>query len=176
MTRRRPVGVGGAFTRTAFTRTAFTRTAFTRTAVATVSAVALAAGLAGCSEEEPGAPELHASGAYVPEPVSQDVAAGFLTIENTGDADDRLVSVTSDAAGTVEMHETVDNAMRSVEALPVPAGGTLRLDRGGIHLMLLDLDRALTEGDTVSLELHFAEAEPLTLDVPVEAPTYTGEE
>ncbi|MEO3751793.1 copper chaperone PCu(A)C [Streptomyces sp. B6B3] len=145
-------------------------------AVAAVAAGTLVAGLVGCSGDDQGTPELHTSGAYVPEPVSRDVAAGFLTIENTGDADDRLTSVTSDAAGTVEMHETVDNAMRPVDSLPVPAGGTLRLNRGGNHLMLLDLDRELTEGDTISLELHFAEAEPLTLDVPVEAPTYTGEE
>ncbi|MGP4114209.1 copper chaperone PCu(A)C [Streptomyces sp. 4N509B] len=123
-----------------------------------------------------GTPELTARDAYVPEPITGDVAAGFLTIDNTGDADDALTSVTSDAAGTVEIHETVDNSMRRVDELPVPADGELVLSRGGNHLMLLDLTRRPTEGETLPLTLHFRHSEPITLRVPVESPTHTGQE
>ncbi|UCM89167.1 copper chaperone PCu(A)C [Streptomyces marincola] len=150
---------------------------------AAVAAGVLAASLAltACGTEEDdsddsgSAPELATSGAFVPEPVSGDMAAGFLTISNTGGTDDTLVSVTSDVAGTVEIHETVDNAMRQVDGLTVPAGGEARLTRGGDHLMLLDLSRELVEGETVGIELHFETSDPIALDVPVEATTHTGE-
>jgi copper(I)-binding protein len=122
-----------------------------------------------------GTPELAVEGAYIPEPATAEVAGAFLTVTNTGDADDSLTSVTSDLAGTVEIHETVDNAMRQAGALPVPAGGALELARGGSHLMLLDLSRKPVEGETVSLELRFETSDPIALDVPVEAATHTGE-
>jgi periplasmic copper chaperone A len=149
------------------------RAALAMTGGAAVTALALA--LAACGGDD-AAPELTAGNAFVPEPVTGDMAAGFFTIENTGDADDTLTSVTSDAAGAVEMHETAGNAMRPVDSFPIPAGGQLRLSRGGNHLMLLDLPHKPTEGDTLSLELHFEESDPIILRVPVESATHTGDE
>ncbi|MBB0232717.1 copper chaperone PCu(A)C [Streptomyces calidiresistens] len=141
-------------------------------ALAAVLAGALLAG--GCAGETERAPELEVVGAFVPEPVNEAVAGGFLTVRNTGDADDHLVSVTAGIAGTVELHETVDNSMRRVERFTIPAGGALELSRGGNHLMLLDLSRRPVEGETVFLELHFETSEPIGIDVPVEAGTHTG--
>ncbi|MGP3969821.1 copper chaperone PCu(A)C [Streptomyces sp. 6N223] len=138
--------------------------------------VALAGTLTACSGADAATPDLTVTGAYIPEPLSGDMAAGFLTIDNAGDADDTLTSVTTDLAATVEMHETVDHAMRPVDSFPVPADGRLRLDRGGSHLMLLDLTRRPAQGDTATLELHFAESDPITLRVPIESATHTGEE
>jgi copper(I)-binding protein len=120
------------------------------------------------------APELSASAAFVPEPVNEAMAGGFLVLTNTGGQDDILTEVTSEIAETVELHESVDNAMRQVESFPVPAGGTLELTRGGSHLMLRGLSRKPEPGEEISLELHFEKSEPLTLHVPVEAATYTG--
>ncbi|UED85238.1 copper chaperone PCu(A)C [Streptomyces profundus] len=150
-----------------------------------LAALLLAGALAtGCADDdsadsaatEPGVgPRLTVSDAYIPEPVNAEVAGGFLTLRNEGDADDELVGVTSELTETVEIHQTVDNAMRQVEGLPVPAGGTLALERGGDHLMFLDLPEALTEGDTVSIELRFATSAPIAVEVPVEAATHTGE-
>ncbi|MDT0267164.1 copper chaperone PCu(A)C [Streptomyces sp. DSM 44915] len=121
-----------------------------------------------------GAPELSVTDAYLPEPVNPEVAGGFLTVHNAGDADDTLLSASSELAGTVEIHQTVDNAMRRVDGLPVPAGGELLLERGGAHLMFLDLTEAPVEGDTVSVELRFEVSEPLTVEVPVASATHTG--
>ncbi|WP_052847446.1 copper chaperone PCu(A)C [Streptomyces avicenniae] len=151
-------------------------------AAALLLALALPLGLTGCGGEgdgggdgSGGAPELTVSGAYVPRPPTADVAGAFLVIENAGGADDTLTSVTSEAAGSVEIHETVDNAMRQVSSLTVPAGGSLALDRGGNHLMLMELRDRPAEGDTVPIELHFETSAPITLDVPVEAANHTGE-
>jgi copper(I)-binding protein len=148
-----------------------------RLAAAPATAALLAAAVTGCSAaaDDPAAPDLSVSGAYVPEPPTADVAGGFLVVTNAGDADDTLVGARTDAAASVEIHETVGNAMHQVESLPVPAGGELRLDRGGNHLMLMDLTRPLAEGDTVTLRLEFATSEPVTVEVPVEAATFTGE-
>ncbi|TNM30337.1 copper chaperone PCu(A)C [Streptomyces sedi] len=125
---------------------------------------------------EGGAPELSVTGAYLPEPVNPEVAGGFLTVHNAGGTDDALVSVSSDLTGSVEMHETVENAMRRVGELPVPAGGALALERGGSHLMFVDLAEPPVEGDVVTVELRFEVSEPLTVEVPVESATHTGGE
>ncbi|SOD63698.1 hypothetical protein SAMN06297387_11254 [Streptomyces zhaozhouensis] len=147
---------------------------------ALVLAGALLAGCGGGDGDdvggEGGAPELSVTGAYLPEPVNPEVAGGFLTVRNAGGADDALVSVSSDLTGSVEMHETVDNAMRRVEELPIPAGGTLALERGGSHLMFVDLAEPPVEGDVVTVELRFEVSEPLTVEVPVESATHTGGE
>ncbi|RMI27602.1 copper chaperone PCu(A)C [Streptomyces triticirhizae] len=138
-------------------------------------ALALAGALvAGCGGGGADGPELSVSDAYLPEPVNPEVAGGFLTLRNEGDADDTLVSVTSELTDTVEIHETVDNAMRRVDGLTVPAGGTLRLERGGSHLMFLDPAEPPVEGDTVVVELRFETSEPLRVELPVTSATYAG--
>jgi copper(I)-binding protein len=142
-------------------------------ASAAVLAVSLGLVLAGCgsSGEESGT-ELSVSGAYMPQPVSDSMAAGFLTIRNDGGTQDELTSVTSDIAGTVTVHETVDSAMREVRNLAVPADGEVVFKSGANHLMFEKLKRKPRQGDTVSVVLHFAEAGPVTVEMPVKPATY----
>lgn len=145
----------------------------TRRRTVTAAALALTATLAlgACSTGDAAEKEngLAVTGAYMPQPVMTDMAGGFLTLENHGDRDDTLTRVTSGIAASVEMHETRDNAMQQVDSLPVPAGGELRLSRGGNHLMFHDLKRKPAKGDTVTLKLYFAHHDPLTVSVPVKA-------
>jgi hypothetical protein len=97
-------------------------------------------------------------------------AAAYLTIASAG-AGDRLVSAASPAAGTVEIHTTVTQAgsqhMTSAAELVVPAGGSVRLEPGGQHLMLIGLKAPMVPGTTVALSLRFAEAGTVAIDVPV---------
>ncbi|MEU9353358.1 copper chaperone PCu(A)C [Streptomyces griseoloalbus] len=144
-------------------------------AAALIAAGALT--LAGCggsdgSGSDSGEAELSVGSAYIPQPVS-DMAAGFLTITNEGDAADRLTSVSSDVAGQVTVHETVDGAMREVEALDIPAQGSLVLESGGNHLMFEQLKRKPKQGQKVSVELRFAHSDPVTVEIPVKSATYT---
>ncbi|MFD8231157.1 copper chaperone PCu(A)C [Streptomyces sp. NPDC059696] len=142
-------------------------------------AIAGALALAGCGGSDAdggndsGTPELSAASAYMPQPVSDDMAAGFLTVTNKGDAADELTSVTSDIAGQVTVHETVDGAMQEVKSLTIPAGGRLELRSGGDHLMFEQLKSKPKEGQTVSVELHFAHSDPVKVEMPVKPPTYT---
>jgi copper(I)-binding protein len=119
-----------------------------------------------------GKAELSVISAYMPQPVSGDMAAGFLTVTNKGGAADELTSVTSDI-GQVSVHETVDGAMQEVKSLKIPAGGRLELRSGGDHLMFERLKRKPKEGQTVSVDLHFAHSAPVNVKMPVKPATYT---
>ncbi|MFC5957707.1 copper chaperone PCu(A)C [Streptomyces sp. NPDC005774] len=134
--------------------------------------------LAGCGGSDPdssgsgGEADLSVGSAYMPQPVS-DMAAGFLVISNKGGAADRLTSVSSDAADRVTVHETVDGAMREVDALDIPAHGSLVLESGSNHLMFEQLTRQPKQGQKVSVELRFAHSDPVTVEIPVKPATYT---
>ncbi|MFJ9408956.1 copper chaperone PCu(A)C [Streptomyces sp. NPDC101393] len=134
------------------------------------AAVTLTAGLAlaGCDSAD-SAPKLKVSGAYMPQPVTQDMAGAFFVIKNTGGTADKLTSVTSDLAKDITIHKTVGNKMEEVPSLEVPADGELRLARGGNHLMLMGLKNKPVEGDKVTVELHFKTAGPIKVDVPVKS-------
>lgn len=148
-----------------------TRPRIPRLRPALAAAVVAPLVLAGCSASGSGEPELTVSGAFMPQPVS-DMAAGFLTVENTGGAGDKLTSVTSELSDDVQIHETQDQKMRQVTSFDVPADGSLDLERGGNHIMFMALKEQPKEGDTVSVELHFEKSDPITVEVPVKAATY----
>ena len=102
---------------------------------------------------------------------SATVGAAYLTIENTTANFDRLssVSVPADVARTAQFHETVEvpastagassmMAMREVASVPVAAGATVRLEPGGLHIMLIDLAAPLTVGQKFTINLGFTNA------------------
>jgi copper(I)-binding protein len=90
------------------------------------------------------------------------------------DAGARLVAVTSPVAGRSSIHEMSMNGnmmrMRTLESLPIPAGGTVALEEGHDHLMLEGLSHALREGDKVRLTLTFVDSSGRRQSVNVEAP------
>ncbi|MDX3670503.1 copper chaperone PCu(A)C [Streptomyces europaeiscabiei] len=135
--------------------------------------------LAGCgssdsssSASSSSAAKLSVKSAYMPQPVTDSLAAGYLVIENDGGAADELTSVTSDIARDVTVHETTGQSMREVTGLKVPADGELVLKSGGNHLMFENLNRKPKEGETVSLRLNFTKSEAITVEMPVKSATY----
>lgn len=100
--------------------------------------------------------------------------AAFMTIENTGAADDRLVAARSDAADRVELHtheETGDGVMRMrevEEGFVIPSGGAHALQRGGDHVMFLGLSQPFVQGKTVPVTLVFERAGEVELEIPVD--------
>ena len=97
----------------------------------------------------------------------------FVTVENTGNESDRLMSVSSPVAGVAELHEMSVDAgvmrMRGVAALEVKPGETLQLKPGGYHVMLGDLRRPLKVGDKFPMTLKFQNAGAVEVSVWVEA-------
>jgi len=105
----------------------------------------------------------------------QPSGGGFVTVLNKGAAPDRLVAASSPAAGKVEVHsmEIKDGVMvmRPVEGgLEVPAGGSLEMKPGGLHLMLMQVQDPFAAGTTVPLTLEFEVAGKVEIRLPVRAP------
>ncbi len=98
--------------------------------------------------------------------------AGFMTIRNAG-AGDRLVAARSAAARTVELHTHIRDGdvmrMRPVAAIELPAGQTVTLEPGGLHLMLIGLVAALRPGERVPVTLVLERAGEVTVLLTVES-------
>lgn len=105
----------------------------------------------------------------------QKAGGAFLKIENRGRSADRLLSATAPAerVGRTEMHsmrmEGNVMRMREIAAIDIPAGQTVALEPGGLHLMLLGLTSPLQAGEKLPLVLTFEKAGTVTVEVHVEA-------
>jgi copper(I)-binding protein len=107
-------------------------------------------------------------------PAGSEVAAGYVVITNNGVSAERLVSFTTDLAGQPEVHEMSNEGgvmkMRPLaKGLVIPAGGTVKLEPGGYHLMLLKLKKPLTVGQRYKATLVFEKAGPVEIDFEVRA-------
>jgi copper(I)-binding protein len=115
----------------------------------------------------------------ISQPWSRATSAGmpmgvaYLTITNQGKKADALIAASTPAAARVEIHHTtlVDGMarMRPLAEIPIPAGETVKIEPGGMHLMLVDLKAPLAAGKPVPLTLEFRVAGRVTLDLAVEA-------
>ena len=108
----------------------------------------------------------------------QQVAGGFMKIENKGASVDQLISASSPAAGEVQLHEMAMEGnvmkMRQVKDIAVPAGGAVELKPGGYHLMFMGLKGPFAAGETVPVKLKFAKAGELEVRLPVNAMGNSG--
>ncbi|MGR6466420.1 copper chaperone PCu(A)C [Rhizobium sp. PAMB 3182] len=91
------------------------------------------------------------------------VGGGYLKIINHGSTDDRLVAIKSDRSDNVQMHEmSVENNVMKMRELPdgiaIPAGKTVELKKGGLHVMFMDVKKPFKEGDMVKATLVFEKA------------------
>lgn len=96
------------------------------------------------------------------------MSAIFGVLSNPSDRDITLVSGSSEAASTVELHEMVmqGGAMKMQPrqgGFVVPAGSTLPLEPGGLHVMLIGLTRDIEAGDTVSATLTTSDGQNLDI-------------
>jgi copper(I)-binding protein len=106
------------------------------------------------------------------------IGGAYLEMTAARGQGDRLISASSPAAGTVELHNHIMEGgiakMRRVEAIPVPGGKSVVLKPSGYHLMLTDLKAPLKEGDLVKITLQFEKAGPIELEATVEPIGATG--
>jgi copper(I)-binding protein len=107
------------------------------------------------------------------------VGGGFLTIENTGTEADRLISATSTVAGDTQIHEMkmegdVMKMRQLTDGIEIPAGETVELAPGGLHIMFLDLNQPFVEGETVTVTLTFEKAGTVEVPLPVMAAAADG--
>ena len=99
--------------------------------------------------------------------------AAFMEIHG-GETGDRLIAARSEAAHRVEIHTHIigDDGvarMREVKGgIPVPAGETVTLKRGGLHVMFMGLTRRLEQGDSFPLTLVFESGAEVVVEVKVD--------
>jgi hypothetical protein len=145
------------------------------------AALGLALGAAACSEDEggdtaSGGGEIAVTEVWGWSP-TEDRGAVYFMVENPGSDADRLVAAASDAAGTVQVHETttVDGTaqMNEVDGVDIPAGGSVTFEPGGYHVMLMDIPEPLEVGSSIDVTLTFEGAGEMT--VSAEIREFTGE-
>jgi copper(I)-binding protein len=111
----------------------------------------------------------------------QAAGGGFLKITG-GATGDRLLAVTGGISKTVELHtmEMDGNVMRmkQIDAIDIPAGGTVELKPGGNHVMFMGLAQPLKAGSSFPLTLRFEKAGEVkvVVQVAVQAPAGGGGE
>ena len=103
------------------------------------------------------------------------VAAGYMVLKNNGAEADRLVSITSEISGRAEIHEMSVNeqgvmTMRPLaDGVEIPAGGEVALEPGSYHIMFMDIQNGLKEGDRFSGTLTFETAGEIEVEYAVDA-------
>jgi periplasmic copper chaperone A len=101
--------------------------------------------------------------------------AAYMTISNRGNLDDTLWAATFEGAERVEFHRTTTDStgmhqMEPIASIHVPAGGTVTLEPGGIHLMIFGLSQPLEPGEPALIVLSFEQAGDVMVEADVRAP------
>ena len=100
-------------------------------------------------------------------------SAAYFQIDNPTNQEDYLIGASSPAASQVELHMSVMGedetmSMHPQKSVTILGGSQVRFEPGGMHLMLVDLQKVLVEGEAIELILRFQKAGEVTLQVPVE--------
>lgn len=85
---------------------------------------------------------------------------GFVRIENNSREEISLESAESDISRIVELHETVMEKevmkMNRLESVKIPAGSSVQLKPGGMHIMFIGLKKDIRNGEEVKILLNFS--------------------
>ena len=100
------------------------------------------------------------------------VSAAYAILENTTGVDDKLIAIHTPAAAISEIHHTtLDDAgmmdMSPVDDIFIPHGSYVKLEPGGLHMMLMRLKQPLKAGDEIPMTLTFDKAPQLTVRAPI---------
>lgn len=112
--------------------------------------------------------------AWVPDapPVAR-VRTAYMTISNPGKQPVSIDQMQSPDFAAVEIHrmemENGMSRMLQMEKLTIPAGSEVKLESGGIHLMLLRPTHPLKLGDSVSLQALSKKKPVFSIEVKVTA-------
>jgi copper(I)-binding protein len=107
-------------------------------------------------------------------PSAAETGAAYFVIHNKGDAADALLRVETDAARQAEIHDMMMDGtvmrMRKLDKLEIPAGKSVSVAPGGLHIMLIGLKAPLKAGDEFSARLVFEKAGSVDVSVQVQTP------
>src|SRR4249919_756776 len=138
-------------------------------------AVAVAAGLTGCTAKTVSAPPIRIGTSYVPVPPSAGTTVAYVVIRNNG-AGDRLVSARTSAGGRVAFRAPAgpgDLAMHTVSSIAIPAHSTVAMVPDGYHMLITGAG-PIRGGKDITLTLAFAHAGLVSVVVLVTNPATGG--
>ena len=100
------------------------------------------------------------------------MSSAYFTIKNGTSEPDSLLSVTSSISSDAQIHEsyaTEDGlmGMRPQGLVPIPANSDVQFKQGGLHVMIIQPNLDLAEGDSVTLTLSFSSLLELNIKLPV---------
>lgn len=107
-------------------------------------------------------------------PKNANVGGGYMTIENTTEKAEKLLEVRVETIPRVELHlsETDENGVARMirqEGIDIPAGETVMLQPGGLHVMFMELGGDPFElGEAINATLVFENAGEMVVDFKVE--------
>ncbi|MFY0595210.1 MAG: copper chaperone PCu(A)C [Cognatishimia sp.] len=98
--------------------------------------------------------------------------AAYMTIRNTGDETVTLTGLRTDLAMMPDIHQTSTNAegvssMAPAGEIEIAPGEAVSLEPGGLHAMLMHLQRPMTEGENFSVILDFSDGGEIAVEVPI---------
>lgn len=147
-----------------------------RTLTSTMAGLILTAGLTAAHAADNGnmmKPAATAGTVEIHEPWSRASAGmaraggAFMVLKNTGNEDRAVISADSDVAEKVELHTHIKDGdvmkMRQVEKIDIPAGGTVKLQPGSYHVMLIGLHQPLMEGQVFDITLTLDNGDTATV-------------
>lgn len=108
-------------------------------------------------------------------PAAKDgTTAAYFVFQNTLNIADTIISVESPVAGLTQIHETYETengmmGMREQRQVIVGPGERIFFEQGRLHVMLMQLNKSLSAGDSVSVILRFARAGTTEFRLPVQS-------
>jgi iron complex outermembrane receptor protein len=106
------------------------------------------------------------------------MGVAYFTLTNRGKTEDALTAAETPVAARVEFHQTqlTDGIarMRPLTQIVIAPGKTVKVEPGGIHIMLVELNRALEAGDSIPMTLTFRIAGKVEVRIKVESRDVAG--
>lgn len=148
------------------------RAFFFATSTVAATLLALSAGSA-AAQPVPGQANVNVSNAWVRTTMpGQQSTGAFMSLRAPTAM--KLVAVSTPAAGIVEVHEMKMDGdimrMREILQLELPAGKTVDLQPGGLHVMLMDLKQPFAKDTRVPFTLTFKDAKGVDSQLNVSLP------
>ncbi len=137
-----------------------------------ISSLPAQASPANKNTEQSQANRIIVEGEYIREsPPGAYATAAFMTLHNTSNQDIYLVGAKTNLAKIVEIHaHRFENGMMKMFQVPeikIPAKGSIALQPGGYHIMLIEPSATINQVKTVSLDLIFKDHSTQLLSLPV---------
>jgi copper(I)-binding protein len=120
--------------------------------------------LAACSSDGSESGEMVIENVQANMTLPSDTGSVWLKITNNTGQDDALTGADLAGCGAIELHNMfMENdvmVMREVEGgkIPIPAGETVELKKGGLHIMCIGKEAPLEKGTSVDIALQFENA------------------